>query len=97
MTIRRIAALLGTGIIASSLFAGAGIAGAGTLARGPGEGDSPEEEETDEATQQEPCPQDLWTIPLEVEGLACILLIPKDEGAGSEDAPGGGAGQGAQP
>jgi hypothetical protein len=41
------------------------------------------------------CPTELWTIPLEVKGLACVLLLPKPDkqaegGEGGED--GGGAG-----
>ncbi len=35
--------------------------------------------ETKKKPQQEPCPQELWNIALPIEGLACILLLPKSE------------------
>lgn len=50
------------------------------------------------ANQERPdnCPTQLWTIPLEVKGLACILLLPKperqDDGGGDEESGGGGLG-----
>jgi hypothetical protein len=28
------------------------------------------------------CPTEMWTIPLEVKGLACLLLLPKPEKGG---------------
>ena len=38
------------------------------------------------------CPTTLWTIPLEINGLACLLLLPKPEkqGDGSGGSSGGG-------
>ena len=61
-----------------SLFAGAGPAFA---ARGETseEREQREAEKKAEEEQVEPCPEDLWTIALPVEGLACVLLLPKDE------------------
>jgi hypothetical protein len=35
------------------------------------------------------CPTKQWTIPLELKGLACLLLLPKPE-PGSEGEGGGG-------
>jgi hypothetical protein len=37
------------------------------------------------------CPTELWTIPLEIKGLTCILLLPKPEkqDQGDEDTGGG--------
>lgn len=36
-----------------------------------------------------PCPTHQWNVPVEIEGLACILLLPKeapaDEESGSRD------------
>jgi hypothetical protein len=39
---------------------------------------------------QNNCPTMLWTIPLEIKGLACILLLPKPEKQGENDGSGGG-------
>jgi hypothetical protein len=49
------------------------------------EGDDPAAD-----AKAKPCPTDQWTVPLEVQGLACILLLPKKDGA----AGGGGGGLG---
>ncbi len=41
------------------------------------------------------CPTELWTIPLEIKGLTCILLLPKPErqdDGDDEEAPRGGLG-----
>jgi CheY-like chemotaxis protein len=40
--------------------------------------------------KQDNCPTKAWTIPLELKGLACILLLPKPEQQGGEG--GGGLG-----
>lgn len=52
-------------------------------------GDDPGEEggKKPKPSEVKPCPTDKWTVPLEVQGLACLLLLPKKDGAG-----GGGAG-----
>jgi hypothetical protein len=34
----------------------------------------------------------MWTIPLEIKGLACILLLPKPEKPGENGSSGGGGG-----
>ncbi|HZQ76755.1 MAG TPA: hypothetical protein VFE55_05460 [Acidimicrobiia bacterium] len=41
---------------------------------------------------QNNCPTTLWTVPLEIKGLACLLLLPKPEkqGQGGEGSGGGG-------
>jgi len=41
---------------------------------------------------QNNCPTTLWTIPLEIKGLACLLLLPKPEkqGQGGDGSGGGG-------
>ena len=38
---------------------------------------------------ENPCPTKQWTIPLELKGLACLLLLPKPEPGGEG---GGGLG-----
>ena len=78
MIVPRIAAPATALFVTLSLVAGAGPAFAAR-------GETPEEREQREAEnkadeeQVEPCPEDLWTVALPVEGLACVLLLPKDE------------------
>jgi hypothetical protein len=43
--------------------------------RGPQRGP----QKNNEPQPQNNCPTRLWTIPLEVKGLACLLLLPKPE------------------
>ena len=78
MIVPRIAAPTTALFVTLSLFAGAGPAFA---ARGETseERERREAEKKAEEEQVEPCPEDLWTIALPVEGLACVLLLPKDE------------------
>lgn len=38
------------------------------------------------------CPTKQWTIPLELKGLACLLLLPKPEPGSEGDGDGGGVG-----
>jgi hypothetical protein len=49
-----------------------------------------------EAQDKEPvdnCPTEQWTIPLEIKGLACLLLLPKPEPPeGGGEGGGGGLG-----
>lgn len=48
--------------------------------------------------KEEICPQEKWVIALPIEGLACVLLLPKPlaEGEDEEEAEGGdGVGDGA--
>jgi hypothetical protein len=87
-------------VLVSLTVASAGSAGA-TLdkggayvpaARGDAPGDSQADERSEKANKknqkQEPenCPQDLWVIAIPIEGLACVLLLPKPlEDGGAED------------
>jgi hypothetical protein len=59
-------------------------------ARGDDNGD-PEGPSVQEEEAPNNCPTEMWTIPLEVKGLACILLLPKPE-KGDEESGGGGLG-----
>ena len=43
----------------------------------PGGGDQGSAEKEKEK-QKNTCPTELWNIPIEVKGLACILLLPKN-------------------
>jgi hypothetical protein len=42
--------------------------------------------------KEENCPQEKWVIALPIEGLACVLLLPKPPAEG--EGQGGGAGGG---
>lgn len=78
MIVRRIAAPTTALFISLTLVAGAGPAWA---ARGEDSQDRDRRNAESEASEQEvnPCPEDLWTIAVPVDGLACVLLIPKEE------------------
>ena len=78
MIVRRIAAPTTALFVTLSLFAGTGPAFA---ARGESPEDREQREAEAKAAEEEvnPCPEDLWTIALPIEGLACVLLLPKDE------------------
>ena len=58
--------------------------------RSGGSGDRNRERRAEEP--QNNCPTTLWTIPLEIKGLACLLLLPKPEkqGDNSGNSSGGG-------
>ena len=77
--------------------AGASSAVMRPTARGGDNGDpqgpSQADEEHDEE-QKDNCPTELWTIPIEVKGLACVLLLPKPEkqNGGDEESSGSGLG-----
>ena len=43
----------------------------------------------DDEQAPDECPTELWTIPLEVKGLACILLLSKDKDAQDPEAADG--------
>src|SRR5918992_3518914 len=80
MIVRRCAAPLAALMFTSTLIAGAGPAFA---ARGE-DPDAEEERAEEERAKAEaeppvPCPEEFWTVPLQIEGLACVLLLPKDE------------------
>ncbi|HEY4408971.1 MAG TPA: hypothetical protein VGO87_03765 [Acidimicrobiia bacterium] len=57
----------------------------------PGDPRAPEKKKAEEPQQN--CPTTLWTIPLEVKGLACLLLLPKPEKQG-DNGDGGSSGLG---
>ena len=72
-------------------------AGASTPSRSGIEsrGDRPGDPKGPDKKAEDPqgnCPTTKWTIPLEIKGLACILLLPKPEQPGSGDGGGGGLG-----
>ena len=57
--------------------------------RGDDNGD-PDGPEAEGKEKVDPCPTKQWTIPLELKGLACLLLLPKPEpGDGGEGGAGG--------
>jgi hypothetical protein len=92
LSLAALTALATMPVLAEATPAGASGAIVSPTARGGDNGDP----EGPEAASEEPadnCPTELWTVPLEVKGLACILLLPKpekpDEGEGSS---GGGLG-----
>ena len=78
MIVRRIAVPTTALFVTLSLVAGASPAFA---ARGESPEDRERREAEAKAAEEEvnPCPDDLWTIALPIEGLACVLLLPKDE------------------
>ena len=60
---------------------------------GPGDGPgNPKGPDKKAEPPKDNCPKELWTVPLEIKGLACILLLPKPEQPGSGDGGGGGLG-----
>jgi len=58
--------------------------------RGGGENGDPEGPSKKNKEPVDNCPTKQWTVPLELKGLACILLLPKPEpGEGGEEGGGG--------
>ena len=85
---------LATMPVLSGTPAGASGAIVSPTARGGDNGDPEGPDSDSESSSQEEqknCPTEMWTIPLEVKGLACILLLPKPE-RGDEESGGGGLG-----
>jgi hypothetical protein len=93
--------------LVSLLVASVGVAGASPgddrggvyvpVARGENpnpDQDQGSKEKADKAKKPEPCPTDLWVIALPVEGLACVLLLPKPPADEGKDGGGGGGGGG---
>lgn len=74
--------------------AGASSAVMKPAARGGDDNGDPEGPAAANQEQKDNCPTELWTVPLEVKGLACILLLPKPEkqDQGGEESGGGGLG-----
>jgi hypothetical protein len=70
----------------------AGASGAVVSPSSRGNDGDPEGPDAKEKKNNEPennCPTKQWTIPLELKGLACLLLLPKPEPGGEG---GGGLG-----
>jgi len=79
MTARRFAAPV-TALLAAVMLAGSALPA--SAARGTQPDADREQAEAEAAAEEEevnPCPENLWTVALPIEGLACILLLPKDE------------------
>ncbi len=91
-------------MLVSVTVASAGAAGAAVphrdgvyvpTARGEDPGASESPNKSDKKNQKEElCPQDKWVIAVPVEGLACVLLLPKPPGADQGGGGGGGGGLG---
>ena len=61
--------------------------------RDNGDPNGPDAKKKKENQPVDNCPTKQWTIPLELKGLACLLLLPKPEpGPGGEEGGGGGLG-----
>jgi hypothetical protein len=43
------------------------------------EAQPPPEEEPQAQPEETRCPEDRWLMPVQIEGLACVLLLPKPE------------------
>ena len=74
-------------VLAAAVPAGASGAIVKPASRGGdnGEPDGPDAKKA----QQDNCPTEGWTVPLELKGLACILLLPKPENGGEGGGLGG--------
>lgn len=103
MLTRRVALPLAalTAFATLPVLAGAAPAGASRaatnpspLARGGGENGDPDGPSAKNQEEKDNCPTELWTVPLEVKGLACILLLPKPEKQNGGDEEAGGSGLG---
>jgi len=99
MLTRRVALPLAalTAFATLPLLGGAAPAGAAAmkpspLSRGGGDNGDPHGPSAKNQEEKDNCPTELWTVPLEVKGLACILLLPKPEKQteGGDDESGGG-------
>jgi len=93
-------------VLVSLMVASAGIAGAAPARDGvylpaaraedpsPNEPADEKADKAEKSQKEELCPQEKWVIALPIEGLACVLLLPKPP-AEDEGEDGGGAGGGA--
>jgi hypothetical protein len=89
LSLAALTALATMPVLSGSAPAGASGAVVSPSSRGNDNGD-PEGPSAKEEEQNN-CPTEMWTVPLEIKGLACILLLPKPE-KGDEDSGGGGLG-----
>lgn len=65
---------------AGSMIAGSQVPAARGDDNGPGDGmNGPGKEEAKPEPKPEPCPVELWNLSVPVEGVACVLLLPKSE------------------
>ena len=103
MLTRRVALPLAalTAFATLPVLAGAAPAGASgavmkpsPCARGGDDNGDPEGPSAKNKEPKDNCPTELWTIPLEVKGLACVLLLPKPEKQNGDDEESGGGGLG---
>ena len=90
LPIAALTALATLPVLAAAAPAGASGAGPGVASRGHRPGDPRGPEKKEEPPNN--CPTTMWTIPLEIKGLACILLLPKPEKQGESGQGGGGGG-----
>ena len=102
MLTRRVALPLAalTAFATLPVLAGAAPAGASRAALSPapasrgddnGDPEGPHAKKKDEPVDN--CPTEQWTVPLEIKGLACLLLLPKPEPPeGGGEGGGGGLG-----
>ncbi|MGH9039622.1 MAG: hypothetical protein ACRDZ3_05270 [Acidimicrobiia bacterium] len=91
-------------VLLSLTVASAGTAGAtpdqGGVFVPVARGEDPDTDESADDTaaakkkkaKEETCPQEKWVIALPVEGLACVLLLPKPPPEGEGEDEDGGAG-----
>ena len=85
---------LATMPVLSGTPAGASGAIVSPTSRGEDNGDPEGAESPSDADEPvDNCPTKQWTVPLELKGLACILLLPKPE-PGPEGEGGGASGLG---
>jgi len=80
-------------VLTSVAPAGASSAVVTPASRGGDNGDpeGPNAKKSDEPVDN--CPTKQWTVPLELKGLACVLLLPKPEPPeGGGEGGGGGLG-----
>jgi hypothetical protein len=93
LSLAALTALATLPVLSGSVPAGASGAVVTPASRGNDDGDPEGPSDQDNAEPVDNCPTELWTIPLEVKGLACILLLPKPEqDQGDEESGGGGLG-----
>ncbi|HEY3240769.1 MAG TPA: hypothetical protein VGL92_14465, partial [Acidimicrobiia bacterium] len=59
-------------------------------AEDPGANESGKDKADKKNQKEELCPQDKWVIGLPIEGLACVLLLPKPPAEGEGKGGGGG-------
>lgn len=61
-------------VLATVAAAAMALGGAGWSGASPVGGEEPQAQ-----PEETPCPEDRWSLPVQIEGLACVLLLPKPE------------------